>query len=104
MTTKKNTVRPAVVPLSDRVIIKPDADTGEQKLASGIIIPDSKDQATHRGEVVGVGPGKMEDGVRVPLQVKVGDRVLLGQYGHDEVKIDGETYLIALESSILAII
>src|SRR3989344_8251197 len=95
----------ALKPLGDRIVVKPAEKEGERKLASGIIIPASADKEKPMiGEVIAVGPGKFDDGKRVPMGVKVGDRVLYAKYGYDEVKIDGEEYYILSESSILAIV
>ena len=95
----------ALKPLGDRIVVKPAEKEGEKKLASGIIIPASADKEKPMiGEVIAVGPGKFDDGKRVPMGVKVGDRVLYAKYGYDEVKIDGEEYYILSESSILAIV
>ena len=94
-----------LVPLGDRIVVKPAEKEGEKKLASGIIIPDSADkEKPSKGTVVAVGPGKFEDGKRTPPQVKVGDSVLFSKYGYDEVKIAGEEYYILSESSVLAVI
>ena len=92
-------------PLGDRVIVLPSEKAGERKLASGIIIPETADkEQPASGEVVAVGPGKFEDGARVPMAVRVGDTVLFSKYGYDEVKIEGTTYYILAESSVLAVI
>lgn len=94
-----------LMPLGDRIIVVPAEKEGEKKLASGIIIPETADkEKPMKGEVVAVGPGKFENGARVPMQVKVGDEVVFSKYGYDEVKIDGEEYYILGESQILAII
>ena len=92
-------------PLGDRVILKPVDTAGEKKLSSGIIIPDSADkEKPMQGTVVAVGEGRIEDGKRVPMQVKVGDKVLFGKYSHEEIKQGGEAYYILSESNILAVI
>lgn len=95
----------SIAPLGDRVVVKP-ADMQEEKtLASGIIIPETVDkERPSKGTVVAVGPGKYDDGVLVPMTVKVGDTVLFSKYGYDEVKIDGTEYFILSESSILGVI
>jgi chaperonin GroES len=91
----------SISPLSDRVVVQPVAK--EEVSASGILIPDTaKQDKPERGTVVAVGPGKFEDGARSPMSVAVGDKVLFSKYGYDEVKIDGESYFILAESSILA--
>ena len=94
-----------ITPLSDRLVVKPSEKEGEKKLASGIIIPETVDkEKPAKGEVVAVGPGKYEEGTRVPMQVKVGDVVLFSKYGYDEVKIDDQEYYILSESGILGIL
>ena len=91
-------------PLGDRVIVKP--VTKEEKTSTfGIIIPESVDkERPAKGIVVAVGPGKIEDGKVLPMNVKVGQTILFSKYGYDEVKMDGQEYYILSESSILAII
>lgn len=95
----------SLVPLGDRVVVKPSEKEGEKTLASGIIIPETVDrEKPAKGEVVAVGPGKYEDGKRIPLQVKEGDTVLFSKYGYDEVKVEGQEYYILSESNILGIL
>jgi chaperonin GroES len=95
----------SLTPLGDRVVVKPADKEGEKQLASGIIIPETVDrEKPSQGTVVAVGPGKHEDGKRIPLQVKVGDLVLFSRYGYDEVKIEGQEYYILAESNILGVI
>lgn len=92
-----------LTPLYDRVVVKPAPP--EEVTKGGIIIPDTAKEKPQQGEVVAVGKGKLtEDGKLIPLQVKVGDRVLFGKYAGTEVTIDGEEYLIMRESDIYAII
>ena len=91
-----------IKPLADRVIIK--ALPMEEKTKSGIIMPDTAKEKPQEGEVVAVGPGKMEKGVRVALDVKTGDIVIYSKYAGTEVKYDGEEYLILKETDILAIV
>ncbi len=94
-----------ITPLGDRIVVKPFDKEGEKKLASGIIIPETVDKEKPvKGEVVAVGPGKFEEGKRVPIQVNVGDTVLFSRYGYDEVKIEGVEYYILSESNILGIL
>ena len=90
-------------PLHDRVVVRRiEADT---KTAGGIIIPDSAQEKPSEGEVVAVGEGaRDEDGDRIPLDVKVGDRVLFGKWSGTEVKINGEDLLIMKESDIMGIV
>ena len=90
-------------PLADRVVIRPLEK--EQKTSSGIYIPDTASkERPQEGEVVAVGPGKMEDGKLQVMSVKVGDKVLFTKYGPTEVKIDDEDLLISSESDILVIL
>lgn len=89
-------------PLGNRVVIK--ALEAEQTTASGIVIPDSAKEKPAQGEVIAVGTGKIKDGTKVPMEVKVGDKVLYSKYGPQEVKIDGEKLLILSEDDILAIL
>ena len=90
-------------PLHDRVLVRRiEADT---KTAGGIIIPDSAQEKPSEGEIVAVGEGARDDnGGRIALDVKAGDRVLFGKWGGTEVKIDGEDLLIMKESDIMGII
>lgn len=102
--SKTSNIEKKVHPLADRVLIKEiDAKKGGET-KSGIIIPETvdKEHGAHRGEVMAVGEGRYDDGVLVPINVKVGDTVLF-QWG-DKLTIDGEEYWIINESSILAII
>ncbi len=90
-------------PLNDRLLVKRLEE--EEKTAGGIIIPDSAKEKPAEGEVVAVGSGKVNDnGERVALQVKEGDRILFSKYGGTDVKLDGEDYLIMREDDILGII
>lgn len=103
--TKKSSSSVPVHPLADRVVVKPlTAEELGTKTASGIIIPDTVKEKPEQGTVVAVGPGKFDDGVRVPMGVKVGDRVLFSKYGYDEVKISGVEYYVVTEANILAVI
>jgi len=90
-------------PLHDRVIVK--RMEGEEKTKGGIIIPDTAKEKPVEGKVIAVGSGKvLENGKKVPLQVKEGDRILFGKYSGTEVKIDGEEHLIMREDDIIAIV
>jgi len=94
----------SVKPLHDRVLVKRVEETGEQKVG-GIIIPDSAKEKPLQADVVAVGPGEYDDsGKRKALDVKVGDKVLIGKWSGTEVKIDGEEYLILKENEILGIV
>ena len=92
-----------IQPLADRVLVKRLDEEEEQKVG-GIIIPDTAKEKPQEAEVMAVGPGGMDDGKRVPLEVKPGDKVLIGKYSGTEVKIDGDEYLIMREDDILAIV
>ena len=90
-------------PLHDRVIVQR-IDEGEQKVG-GIIIPDSAKEKPQQGEVIAAGVGALnKEGKRVPLDVKAGDRILFGKYTSQEVKLNGEEYLIMREDEVLAVI
>jgi chaperonin GroES len=90
-------------PLHDRVVVKRLEE--QEQVRGGIIIPDTAKEKPQQGEVVAVGNGKiLDNGTKVPLDVKVGDRVLFGKYSGTEVRIDDEEYLIMREDEILAVI
>src|ERR1035437_3904648 len=104
MKEQKNNITKKIKPLADRVLIKEDTESKEKKTSSGIIIPVTvnEDKGSKRGEVVAVGPGRVEDGELVAPSVKEGDIVLF-QWG-DKVRIGEEDYYLVRESEILAII
>ncbi len=89
-----------VTPLHDRVLIKRIEE--KETVKGGIIIPDTAKEKPQEGEVIAVGAGKIEKGQRVPLDVKVGDRILFGKYSGNDIKIDDQEYLILREEEILA--
>jgi len=90
-------------PLHDRVIVKRIEE--EEKTKGGIIIPDTAKEKPIEGKVMAAGNGKiLENGKKVPLEVKVGDRILFGKYAGTEVKIEGEEHLIMREDDIIAIV
>jgi len=89
-----------VKPLADRVVVK--ALEAVAKTTGGIIIPDNAKEKPQEGEVMAVGPGKVEDGKKVEMEVKVGDKILYGKYSGSEITVDGKEYLIMRESDILA--
>ena len=92
-----------VRPLHDRIIVQR-IDEGEQKVG-GIIIPDSAKEKPQQGTVIAVGNGKANDnGKRIPLDVKAGDRILFGKYSGQEIKLDGKEYFIMKEDDVLAVI
>jgi chaperonin GroES len=101
MATKTATATKAS-PLADRVVVRPLEDT--ETMRGGLFIPDTAKEKPQQGEIVAVGPGRWEEGKRVPMEVKAGDRVLYGKYSGSEVTIDGETVLILRESDVLAVI
>jgi chaperonin GroES len=90
-------------PLQDRILVKRVEE--EEKTKGGIIIPDTAKEKPAEGKVVAVGNGKVgDDGNRIPLEIKEGDRILFGKYSGTEVKIEGEEYLIMREDDVLGII
>lgn len=92
-----------IKPLSDRVLVKP--LEAEQKTAGGIIIPDNAKEKPQQGEVIAVGPGKISDnGEKIAMEVKVGNKILYGKYSGTEVTVSGSEMLIMRESDILAIL
>ena len=91
-----------VKPLEDRVILKP--MEAEEKTTGGIIIPDNAKEKPQKGEVIAVGPGKVNDkGQKIEMTLKKGDKVLYGKYSGTEVTVEGTDYLIVRESDVLAI-
>ena len=92
-----------VRPLHDRIIVQR-IDEGEQRIG-GIIIPDSAKEKPQQGKVIAAGNGKVkDDGTRTPLDVKAGDLILFGKYSGQEIKLDGEEYLIMREDEVLAVL
>jgi chaperonin GroES len=92
-----------VRPLHDRIVVRR-LEEGEQR-SGGIIIPDSAKEKPQRGQVVAVGTGKIKtDGKRVALDVKAGDQILFGKYTSQEVRLDGQDYLIMREDEVLAVV
>ena len=92
-----------ITPLEDRLVIK--AVEAEQTTASGLVIPDTAKEKPQEGEVIAVGPGRIDDnGNRVPLDVSVGDKVIYSKYGGTEVKYSGSEYLILSARDVLAVI
>ena len=92
----------AIKPLEDRIVVQ--ASEAETTTASGIVIPDTAKEKPQEGTVLAVGPGRFEDGNRVPLDVTVGDKVLYSKYGGTEVKYAGEEYLVLSARDVLAVI
>ena len=90
-------------PLQDRLVVKRLAE--EEKTKGGIIIPDTAKEKPQEGEVIAVGNGKiLENGTKLALDVKAGDKILFGKYSGTEIKIDGQEYLILREDEVLAVI
>lgn len=89
-------------PLGDRVVIK--QLEAEEKTKSGIVLPGSAKEKPQEAEVVAVGPGGMQDGKEVKMEVKVGDRVIYSKYAGTEVKLDGDEYIVVRQSDILAVV
>ena len=92
-----------IKPLADRILIRRLEE--EEVKRGGIIIPDTAKEKPQEGEVVAVGPGRTnDDGKHIPLEVKTGDRILIGKYSGTEVKIEGDEYVILREDDVLAIV
>ena len=89
-----------VLPLADRVAIRPMEETEERK--GGLYIPDTAKEKPIQGEVIAVGPGRMEKGQRVPMELKVGDRVVYGKYTGSQVELDEEEIILIKESDVIA--
>jgi chaperonin GroES len=93
----------SIKPLEDRIVIQ--QVEAEQTTASGLVIPDTAKEKPQEGEVVAVGPGRIDDnGNRVPLDVQVGDKVIYSKYGGTEVKVGGEDYLVLSARDVLAVV
>ncbi|MDO4218489.1 MAG: co-chaperone GroES [Synergistaceae bacterium] len=90
-------------PLADRLVIK--TSESEEMTKGGLVLPDTAKEKPVEGEVIAVGVGKLsDDGKRIPMEVKVGDKVIFSKYSGTEVKLDGETYLVIGERDVLAVI
>jgi chaperonin GroES len=89
-------------PLGDRVVIK--KIEAEETTKSGIVLPGTAKEKPQMAEVVAVGPGKVEDGKEIKMEVKVGDKVIFSKYAGNEVKIDGQEYTILRQDDILAVV
>jgi chaperonin GroES len=92
----------SIRPLEDRIVVQ--AVEAETTTASGLVIPDTAKEKPQEGIVLAIGPGRFEDGKRVPLDVKEGDRVLYSKYGGTEVKYNNEEYLVLSARDVLAVI
>jgi len=92
-----------VKPLADRVVVK--ASEEAETMRGGLYIPDTAKEKPQQGEVMAIGPGKLsEEGKRIDMELKVGDKVLYGKYSGTEVTVDNEQYLILRESDVLAVV
>ena len=98
MATKTN----SVTPLADRVVVRALEET--EQMRGGLFIPDTAKEKPMQGEVIAVGPGRFDEGKRVPMELKVGDKVLYGKYSGTEVTIDNEQLLILREADVLAVV
>ena len=93
----------SIKPLEDRILVK--SLEAEQTTASGLVIPDTAKEKPQEGEVLAVGPGRIDDkGNRVPLDITVGDHVIYSKYGGTEVKVQGEDYLVLSARDVLAVV
>lgn len=92
----------SIQPLGDRVLVKP--DVAEEKTASGLFIPDTAKEKPQRGTVIAVGGGKVENGTKIDMIVKAGDKVLYGKYSGTELSLDNQDYMIMRESDILGVL
>jgi chaperonin GroES len=92
----------SIKPLEDRVLVQP--LEAEQTTTSGLVIPDTAKEKPQEGKVLAVGPGRFEDGKRLPLDISEGDVVVYSKYGGTEVKYDGQEYLILSARDVLAIV
>ena len=99
MTTATKT-KLKVFPLADRVAIRPMEETVEMK--GGLYIPDTAKEKPIQGDILAVGPGRMEKGVRVPMELQVGDRVVYGKYTGTQVELEGEEIILIKESDVIA--
>jgi len=100
--TEENNMTVKLQPMGDRLVVKP--TQSEEKTKSGIYLPDTAKEKPQEGDIIAVGPGKVDEkGARIPLEVKKGDRVIFARYAGTEIKIDAEEYIILRESDILAV-
>ena len=91
-----------IKPLGDRVVVK--QEPGEERTQSGIVLPDTAKEKPQVGTVIAVGSGRiLDNGQKVPLEVKIGDKVIYAKYGGTEIKLDGEEFIILQERDILAV-
>jgi chaperonin GroES len=93
----------SIKPLEDRIVVRPSA--AEQVTASGLVIPDTAQEKPQEAEVIAVGPGRVDDkGVRIPVDVSVGDTVIFSKYGGTELKYNNEEYLVLSARDVLAVV
>lgn len=100
MAQSKAKSKAKIQPLEDRVVIMPDDET--ETMRGGLYIPDTAKEKPTQGEVIAVGPGRFEKGERVPMDVKVGDKVLYGKYSGTNITLEGDEVVILKASDILA--
>ena len=98
----KNAAGLKVAPLADRVVVK--ATEESEQMRGGLYIPDTAKEKPQQGEILAVGPGRFEKDKRVPMELKVGDKVLYGKYSGTEMTVNGEQVLILRESDVLAVL
>ena len=99
-TAAKPAAKTRLIPLGDRLVIRQVQQ--EEVLASGIVIPDTAQEKPQQGEVIAAGPGRWEDGKRIPMDIKVGDMILYAKYTGQEVKLDLVEYVVLKEIDVLA--
>lgn len=102
VTLYKEGVKMKIRPLNDRIIVE--RLEGETRTSGGIVLPDTAKEKPKQGRVVAVGAGRLEEGKRIPVEVKEGETILFGSYAGTEVKIDGKEYLILREEDVLGIV
>ncbi len=100
MAQSKAKSKPKIQPLEDRVVIMPDDET--ETMRGGLYIPDTAKEKPTQGEVIAVGPGRFEKGERVPMDLKVGDKVLYGKYSGTNITLEGDEVVILKASDVLA--
>ena len=91
-----------ISPLADRVVVKPLEES--ETMRGGLYIPDTAKEKPQQGEILSVGPGRYEEGKRVPIELKVGDKVLYGKYSGTEITLEGDQVLILRETDVLAVV
>jgi chaperonin GroES len=98
----KSKSKVTIQPLADRVVVRPLEETEQKR--GGLFIPDTAKEKPQQGTIVAVGPGRIEKGERVPMDLEVGQKVLYGKYSGSEITLDDEQYLIVKESDVLAVL